>query len=279
METNNLIYVAPNPPEGLRRGDGHARNNPFRLFCSYSVGCSQHACSRRQTIVHQDHGALTNSQPGSSLTIQPLTTLNLQPLSRCYVVNHRGRQSQLRDQTVVQHPNAATCDGANRQLFAARQSELSNEKNVQLRAQRSGNFKADGNSTPWKSKDKCGGIDPNGLKATPQGFAGFGAVAKEGFDNHFTLCLTMDTAEVLGHPLGEHFYRQKSASTSTITPWIGYARLFELRVLVLLYPWFGQLFPLHGSGSPRCGSVRLRGPVAKALCGMQPVCLRVEAPL
>src|SRR2546423_12582667 len=93
------------------RSDRHGYDNALGQLEPHGARGGEHRCARGQPIVHQDHCATGDRQCRSALAIDTFTTPELPLLACRYAINNSLRETQLSDESFVQYPYAAACDG------------------------------------------------------------------------------------------------------------------------------------------------------------------------
>jgi hypothetical protein len=154
VSADHIVNVLP---EFLTRGaggNGYRHDDAPGLPLPYSAGGRKHRCSGRQPIIHQDQRAPLNRQGFTSFAVEALAAFDLFALTRCYLLDYVGRNSQLRNEGVIQDAGAAAGNSPHRELFVARCSDLSDQEYIEIRVQRSREFVRDRNAASRQRQHK-----------------------------------------------------------------------------------------------------------------------------
>jgi len=126
--------------ESIRRTNRDGGNDSGRRFFAQRCNGDQHACSRRQTVIDQNHDAPAYIKRRPISAVIMLTALQLLGLLRGDLGHHGRRIGQDAQHVFVQDADTSRSDGAHRELPVSWHPEFSNNKNIERQAQANRDF-------------------------------------------------------------------------------------------------------------------------------------------
>src|SRR5215471_8348294 len=135
---------------------------------------------------------------------------------RCDTFDYGRRDSHLPNQRFVQHTCAAAGDGSHREFLLARYSNLANQKNIEIRMERLGDFKCERNTASGKRQNQGIGIEDKASKPSGQDLTGLSAVAIERIHKHNRLASATgqrSTSVRLPQPIAHITHSSKCVAT------------------------------------------------------------------
>ena len=145
--TNDIVDLCPHFLAGLRRCRRNCDDDAGRLQLSQGLDGGMHGGAGCQTVIHQNHGATANVGGRSAAAIETLAPRQLLVLSFGNRLDQIVRDPEAPHELVIEHTHAAARDRAHRQLLVARDAQLAHDKDVERRAERTGDFVCDGHAT------------------------------------------------------------------------------------------------------------------------------------
>jgi hypothetical protein len=90
-----------------------------------------HGGSRREAVVHQDHGAAADIRRRTTAAVKALAPRQLLPFARRDRIDHLLGNAKAFDELMVEHAHATSRDRPHRQFLIAGDAELADHKDVQ----------------------------------------------------------------------------------------------------------------------------------------------------
>jgi hypothetical protein len=151
LEADHVVREAARPREGIEGSDRYGEDDPARPPCASHLDRRARGGTRRDAVVHEDHGPAPDRERVGPSTERSRATLDLRT---CPSLDRRelvGRDAGAAQDVVVQDTHALFADGSHRELGLERHTQLANDHDVERRPEPSGHQR-DGHTASWHSE-------------------------------------------------------------------------------------------------------------------------------
>jgi hypothetical protein len=140
---------------GVGRSYGYRNDNRSRRAFAQRKNCGVHACAGRESVVDQNHRAMTHIVCAQTAAICILAPLQFAHLAPRDLLDNVRRHAEKGYRVLVEHAHAAGRDGAHPELLAAGRADFPYDENVERRAQYTRDFITDRHPAAGKRQDAC----------------------------------------------------------------------------------------------------------------------------